>query len=419
VGKAFPESLHIPDPVLTIVRRLEDAGYETWCVGGAVRDGLLGLERGSDKLDLATAAAPDVVRRLFRRTVPVGIEHGTVGVLDDAGGLHEVTTFRRDVRTDGRHAEVAFGVSLDEDLARRDFTINAIAYHPLRRAWRDPFGGQADLERRLIRAVGEPGHRFREDYLRVVRALRFSARFRFTIEEATWAAARAAVPGLTQLSAERVRDEWSRGLASAKRASELVELWDRLGALDVWLPELVSRDGGTGTLEAGVVDRLPGRDAVLMTACLSSDPVATLTRLRFSNAEIERGRRIAAHRTAWPEAGDLTAVRRWMAAAGAAVDDLVAIAGAEGWGGPLAAQVESVRRAGAPLTVSDLAVSGEDLLAAGVPRGPMMGEVLRALLDEVLEDPARNTSAYLASRIPLHVSHFTLPPGRGEGSAEP
>jgi hypothetical protein len=108
-----------------------------------------------------------------------------------------------------------------------------------------------------------------------------------------------------------------------------------------------------------------------------------------------------------------------MAAAGAAVDDLVAIAGAEGWGGPLAAQVESVRRAGAPLTVSDLAVSGEDLLAAGVPRGPMMGEVLRALLDEVLEDPARNTSAYLASRIPLHVSHFTLPQGRGEGSAEP
>jgi tRNA nucleotidyltransferase (CCA-adding enzyme) len=401
----FPAALPIPAAVLAIVRRLEEAGHETWCVGGAVRDGLLGLEMGSDKLDLATAATPDVVRRLFRRTVPVGIEHGTVGVLDDAGGLHEVTTFRRDVRTDGRHAEVAFGASLDEDLARRDFTINAIAYHPLRREWRDPFGGQADLDRRVIRAVGEPGERFREDYLRLVRALRFSARFRFTIEDATWTAARAAVPGLRQLSAERVRDEWSRGLVSAKRASELVELWDRLGALGVWLPELVKDEKREPTYS--VLDRFSERDPVLFTAWLSADPVATLTRLRFSNAEIERGRRIAAHRDSWPDAGDPAAVRRWMSEAGAAVDDLAAIAVAEGWGDALAGAVTSIRAGSSPLSLRDLTVSGEDLLAAGVPRGPMMGQVLRALLDDVLDDPARNTRDYLTSRIAVHVSRLT------------
>ena len=123
-----------------ILRRLEDAGHETWCVGGAIRDALLGDPQ--QDMDLATSARPEEVQRLFRRTIAVGVEHGTVGVFDEHGVLHEVTTFRRDVTTDGRHAEVEFGSSLDDDLARRDLTINAIAYHPLRRTWRDPFGGR-------------------------------------------------------------------------------------------------------------------------------------------------------------------------------------------------------------------------------------------------------------------------------------
>ena len=414
----FPPSLPIPDAVLSIVRRLEESGFETWCVGGVVRDSLLGLAMASDKLDLATAAPPDEVRRLFRRTVPVGIEHGTVGVLDEAGGLHEVTTFRRDVRTDGRHAEVAFGASLEEDLARRDFTINAIAYHPLRREWRDPFGGQADLERQLIRAVGEPAQRFREDYLRVVRALRFAARFGFTIDQPTWAAARAAVPGLRRLSAERVRDEWTRGLQSARRPSVLFTMWRDLGALEIWLPELVKRETGNVKRDVEALDRLAARDAVLMTAYLSTDPVATFGRLRFSNAEVERGRRIAAHRDAWPDPADARAVRRWMASAGPAVDDLLAIAGAEGWGAPLAAMVASLRAAGVPLTLKDLAVSGDDLVTAGVPKGPALGQVLRALLDEVLDDPSRNTKDYLGSRIPFHVSRFTFHEEKG-GAGQP
>src|SRR3954466_6515626 len=139
-----------PETVRGIAERLERAGFETWCVGGAVRDALLG--HAHLDWDLATAARPAEVQKLFRRTIPIGLEFGTVGVLDRAGTMHEVTTFRRDVKTDGRHAVVEFGASLDDDLARRDFTVNAIAWSPSRGELRDPFGGQRDLERRVIRA---------------------------------------------------------------------------------------------------------------------------------------------------------------------------------------------------------------------------------------------------------------------------
>ncbi|MEE8117901.1 MAG: CCA tRNA nucleotidyltransferase, partial [Gemmatimonadales bacterium] len=262
----FPESLPIPDEVLEIARKLEGAGHETWCVGGAVRDNLLLLE--NHDFDLATAATPDVVQRLFRRTVPIGVEHGTVAVLDRHGAPHEVTTFRKDVKTDGRHAVVEFGVSLDEDLARRDFTINAIAYHPIESRWRDLFGGAADLDAGVIRAVGDAGRRFREDYLRIVRALRFAARFGFTIEPATWEAARANVEGTAYLSAERVRDEWFKGLETAGRAGDLVRLWKEVGVLEVWLPEIGEREAGSGRREA--LDRFGERDPLLLTSYLSS-----------------------------------------------------------------------------------------------------------------------------------------------------
>src|SRR5215212_434030 len=150
-----------PDTVRGIAKRLEDAGFETWCVGGAVRDALLGHPHLD--WDLATAARPPQIRNLFPRTVPVGIAFGTIGVLDGAGVMHEVTTFRRDVRTDGRHAEVEFGATLREDLARRDYTINSIAYSPAKKEISDPFGGQQDLAQRIVRAVGTPSERMRED----------------------------------------------------------------------------------------------------------------------------------------------------------------------------------------------------------------------------------------------------------------
>ena len=143
------------------------------------------------------------MRSIFRRTVPIGIEHGTVGVLKN-GTLYEVTTFRRDVETDGRHAVVVFADTLEEDLSRRDFTINAVAWHPLREVLADPFGGVADMERRVLRTVGEPAERFREDYLRILRALRFAGIFALDIESRTWEALTAMTPHLTKLSAERI-----------------------------------------------------------------------------------------------------------------------------------------------------------------------------------------------------------------------
>ena len=183
---ALAGALQPPPGVLEIAARLERAGYEAWCVGGAVRDALLG--HPSLDWDLTTPATPDVVQRLFRRTVPKGIEYGTVGVFDSDGVLHEVTTFRHDVETDGRHAVVRFGASLVDDLARRDFTVNAIAYRPKTRAIADPFDGVGDAARRVIRAVGEPGARMREDRLRALRAIRFASRFDFAIDPATWVA---------------------------------------------------------------------------------------------------------------------------------------------------------------------------------------------------------------------------------------
>jgi len=380
----FPEKLSIPSEVLQIAKKLEDAGFETWCVGGAIRDNLLRLE--NHDFDLTTSAPPAEVQKLFRRTVPVGIEHGTVAVLDAANQPHEVTTFRKDIQTDGRHAVVEFGVSLMDDLARRDFTINAIAYHPIRHEWRDPFQGEHDLEKKLIRSVGDPNWRFQEDYLRILRALRFSARFEFRIHARTLEAAKANAQGLAQLSAERVRDEWFKGLQTAKKMSKLVTLWRDVGATRIWLPEL---GGG----DASGVDKLP-RDPVLVTAYIAKDPASVLIRLKSSNRDIERGRAIGRWRDHYPDPRDSARVRKWLSATGEFADDLLVGASAA-----FKKAVAAIRAANPPLALRDLAVKGEDLIAAGVRPGPDVGAALARLLEEVLEDPARNTKEYLLSRV--------------------
>ena len=391
----FPARLPIPDAVLRIAQQLESAGYETWCVGGAIRDNLLGV--ANHDFDLTTAAPPTEVRRLFKRTVPVGIEHGTIAVLDRQKRQHEVTTFRKDIKTDGRHAVVEFGVSLMDDLARRDFTINAIAYHPIRHEWRDPFHGADDLERKLIRSVGDANWRFQEDYLRILRALRFSARFEFRIHPRTLEAAKANVQGLAQLSAERVRDEWFKGITTAKRVSKLLTLWMDIGAARIWLPEIRERGAGSGSLHA--LDKLP-RDPVLITAFLASDPASLLTRLKCSNKEIERGRAIGQWRDKYPDAKHVPDVRRWLSQVGEYGDDLLALLPTgTAPRSPLPKVVASIRAAKDPLTVKDLAVKGADLLAAGVRPGPEVGETLQRLLADVLEDPTRNTRDYLLSRV--------------------
>lgn len=378
----LPAEVQLPEEVVRIARRLMDAGFDTWCVGGALRDRLLG--RAGDDVDLATAATPDQVQALFSRTVAVGVKYGTVGVLDRHRVLHEVTTFRKDVSTDGRHAVVAYGVSIEEDLARRDFTINALAYHPLRQEWRDPFGGAADLlEQRVVRAVGEAAIRFAEDHLRILRMVRFAARFEFEIDPATWTAAAAAASSLADLSAERVRDEWFKGLETAASLARLVDLWRRVGAAEVWMPELA----------AGFPLANPSperRDPVVLTVALCRDPAAVLRRLRASNAEIARGQAMAAGPPE-PAANDATAVRRWLAAVGGAADDLMALAEYRTGQPPAWASVVSgVRERQEATSRAELAVTGDDLLAAGFPAGPELGKLLARLLDAVLVDPALN-----------------------------
>jgi tRNA nucleotidyltransferase (CCA-adding enzyme) len=383
----FPPRLSIPPEVLSIAKKLEEAGYETWCVGGAIRDTLLGAPHND--FDLTTAAPPPEVQKLFKRTVPVGIEHGTVAVLDTHNQPHEVTTFRKDIKTDGRHAVVEFGVSLIDDLARRDFTINAIAYHPLKHEWRDPFEGAVDLEKKLIRSVGDPNWRFQEDYLRILRALRFSARFEFRIHARTLEAAKANAQGLGQLSAERVREEWFKGIQTAVRVSKLLDLWMDIGAARIWLPE-ISRDWAKVKKQ---LDKLP-RDPVLITAFLAADPASLLTRLKSSNRDIERGRAIGQWRDSFPDAKSPAVIRYWLSQVGEYVDDLLTLAPEA-----VAKAVARVRATNPPLGLKDLVVKGDDLIAAGVRPGPDVGEVLKRLLGEVLDDPAKNTKEYLLSRV--------------------
>jgi tRNA nucleotidyltransferase (CCA-adding enzyme) len=382
---SFPARLEVPEAVLEIARTLEAAGHEAWCVGGALRDALLRNPHGD--YDFATSARPEEVQRLFRRTAAVGLRHGTVGVIDRDRVLHDVTTFRRDVTTDGRHAVVEYGVSLDEDLARRDFTINAIAYHPLRHEWRDPFDGRGDLERRLVRAVGEPAARFAEDYLRILRAIRFAARFDFAIEPGTWAAAQAAAPGLARLSAERVREEWFKSLRTALDIPELARLWHEVGAARVWLPELVT--DASARLASG--SPAGERDPVLLTVALTSDPVAVLRRLKASRAEIGRASATVAGPAA-PAGASEVAARRWLAAVGpATAEDIITLARlATGKEPDWAATVRMVRDRVDPISRGDLAITGDDIQQLGAS-GPRVGEILGLLLDRVLDDPALNT----------------------------
>ncbi len=387
----FPDSIAVPGHVVEILRQLEAAGYETWCVGGAIRDALLGNSHHPPQdVDLATAAPPAVVRQLFRRTIPIGIEHGTVGVLDDEGVLHEVTTFRRDVRTDGRHAVVEFGVELEEDLARRDFTVNAMAFHPIRNSWCDPFDGLEDLQHKRLRAVGDPAQRFHEDRLRILRALRFAARFDFTIDAPTWAAATSQAADTSHLSAERVRDEWIKGIATARSVRQLATLWARSGVAAIWLPEL--------RLEAPPDDLLTSRDPVLVTAHFAAPSAPVWRRFKGSTAEVRRSEGIDRGPAA-PPSDEPRAVRRWMAETGAAADDLATLAAWRGAGE--AAWLEAmagVRRRQEATSRANLQINGTELMQAGVASGPRVGLVLSALLDAVLDDPSLNARDQLLAR---------------------
>ena len=421
-----------PDQVLWIWRTLEDAGFETWIVGGAIRDIMLGRPAGD--WDFATKARPKQIMDAFRRTVPIGVDHGTVGVLVPDGTLYEVTTFRRDVETFGRRAVVEFADRIEEDLSRRDFTLNALAWHPGRDRLLDPWNGTTDLSESVLRTVGDPAERFAEDLLRVLRALRFAGQFELTIEAGTWEALLSAVPELAQLSAERIQEEIMKVLSQGESPSVALGLYAESGVFAELYPELdlghplagVEADALAHTLRA--CDAVPRtrplvRLSLLLALASASEGQAgvdagdttrdarrravesLMERLRFSNADTKRVATVAASLFPAPLSEEPAALRRWLNRVGPEHFPDIARA----WLAGARAQEKSERedairrvsslrailRERPPLTIADLALDGSDLKALGLSPGPQFGEILRFLLEEVLNRPEANKRADL------------------------
>jgi tRNA nucleotidyltransferase (CCA-adding enzyme) len=421
----MPERLNPPATVRKIASTLEDAGFETWCVGGAVRDAILGHQHLD--WDLATAATPAQVRHIFRRTVPVGVQFGTVGVLDEDGIMHEVTTFRRDVKTDGRHAEVEFGASLDEDLARRDFTINAIAYSPSRNEIRDPFDGQKDLIDGVVRAVGGAHDRMREDRLRALRGMRFASRFDFRIDPETWDSIVESAPEMGRLSAERVKQEIEKTMDQVRFPSRAFVLWQKSGAFRTLIPQLADASSADMVvldhlrMAAPALKRRSQRRILRIAGLFSLAPEhaeRTLRDLRFANAEVAW---IGAVLLRWRELmpgmerallSDASVsdpqIRKWVSVSGRTrFAQIYRLADAYWWAkrergepAPEKSRIESVYRRALriafndPVEVSDLAVDGTDLAKLGI-RGPEVGRTLRRLLEIVIADPSKNVEDVL------------------------
>lgn len=402
----------VPPFARDVCRALAGAGETGYVVGGSLRD----LLRGAEPLDwdVATTATPQAVMRLFRRTVPTGVRHGTVTVL--AGGRSlEVTTLRGEgAYSDGRRPdEVVFLRDIVEDLARRDFTVNAMALDPLEGVFFDPFGGERDLGLRTIRAVGDARQRFGEDGLRVLRAARFAATLEFGIEEATRAAMAEAAGRLGGVSAERKRDEL-RKLLLAREPSRGLRVMAEAGLLPFVLPALAP--GAPAARVDGVAPALPLRLAALLCDLSPGEADAACAALKLDGAT--RAAVVAACSASLldPGAGYAPAdVRRMLRRFGVGpVRDRAAIARADLLARSLptdaldrlAAEVDAQLAAGAPLSVGDLAVKGGDLIAAlGIPPGPAIGRILDALLEHVLERPEDNEREKLIEIAERSASH--------------
>lgn len=432
--------IQLPDKVHHIINTLEEAGYEAYAVGGCVRDSILG--RKPDDWDITTSAKPEEIKRLFPRTVDTGIKHGTVTVLLGGEGF-EVTTYRVDgVYEDGRHpSEVTFTASLKEDLKRRDFTINAMAYNA-RTGLVDLYGGLADIENRVIRCVGIAGERFDEDALRMLRAVRFSAQLSFRIEEATGEAVKALAPNLQKISAERIQVELVKLVTSPnpdylRTAYELGITAQILPEFDLCM-ETPQRhkhhcyDVGEHILHSMIE---VGPDKVLRLGMLfhdigkpqtlTIDPDETthnkrhpfegekitrkvMRRLKFDNdttdkvtklvlyhdydiAPTEAGVRRAINRMGEDIFAMIFTVRRADIAAQSDYmreEKLAKVAYIEKLYSEILARKDAV-------TLKDLAISGNDLIAEGMPPGRQIGETLSALLERVLDDPSLNTREIL------------------------
>ena len=377
-----------------LLDELHRAGFGAYAVGGCVRDSLLGL--APHDWDLCTAARPGQVMELFgeKQCIPTGLQHGTVTVKRD-GKLYEITTFRTEGRySDGRHPDsVAFVPDLREDLARRDFTINAMAYSA-EEGLCDPFGGREDLARGVVRAVGEPLRRFGEDALRILRLYRFAARFGFAIDEATEAAAKQLASHLDCVSAERIEEELNKLLAAPQPGAYLEP--EVLAFVLPELPpeELAKARKQVDALPAGT-EQVSARWAALLLPLGETGARKALKRLKCSNARIDGTAvlvRECGEKT--PDALDkcdlcLQAKRLLGRYDLHTVQQLTALWTAlapeeKASFDALRAEAEALTAQGACCRISQLAVSGRDLMAAGAAPGPGLRRVLEALLEEVI-----------------------------------
>ena len=397
------ETISFPlDPgAAALLTRLHAAGHAAYAVGGCVRDSLLG--QTPHDWDLCTSATPEQVLELFGEVhcIPTGLQHGTVTV-KHGGELYEITTFRTEgAYSDGRHPDhVAFVPDVKEDLARRDFTINAMAYNA-EEGLIDPFGGQSDLAAGIVRAVGEPQRRFEEDALRILRLYRFAARFRFAIDPATGQAARALCRHLDCVSEERIAEELSRLLAAPAPGAYL-----EAEVLAVIFPELDAAELPESrrildALEPGM-EHVPVRLAALLCPLGEAGARVALRRLKCSNALTGTVATLVREAAAGMPGAALTlTAKRFLSRYDlATITDLTALCSAqhpEQAEAFAALQQEAARlvETNACCRINQLAVNGRDLMDAGIRPGPGLRRVLDALLEQVLTGQLPNEKAAL------------------------
>ncbi|WP_028242906.1 CCA tRNA nucleotidyltransferase [Pseudobutyrivibrio ruminis] len=437
-------NMNLPADVSKIINILESNGHEAYAVGGCVRDCILG--KIPHDWDITTSALPEQVKSLFDRTFDTGIEHGTVTVLLHGEG-YEVTTYRVDGKyEDGRHPkEVTFTASLEEDLKRRDFTINAMAYSE-NRGLVDLFGGKEDLDAGIIKAVGNPTERFTEDALRMLRALRFSAQLGFEIEPETYNAICKLAPTLDRISAERIQVEMVK-LVTSDHPERLREVYNT-GLSKVFFPELDVMleceqhnkhhmyTVGEHTIKS--MELAPADKVIRLTmmlhdvakpACKTTDengqdhfkmhPVRgaemardILRRLKFDNDTTDKVCNLVKNHDDRPEINERN-VRRMIIRVGQDnFDDLLAVKRADclaqsmynreeklAYIDKLEQVYRQVIAAGDCLRIKDLKVNGKDLIDMGVPQGQRIGEILKAVFDEVVDNPELNDRDYLLNRV--------------------
>jgi putative nucleotidyltransferase with HDIG domain len=427
----------IPREIRDIAKRLDLLGKKSYVVGGSLRDHFLNRTTSND-FDMASDATPEEISKAFPRVVPTGIKHGTVTIL--AGKLSvEITTLRTEkAYADGRRPDsVAFVADIGQDLARRDFTMNAMALDPISGDFHDPFEGRKDIRNRLIRTVGDPLERFGEDGLRPLRAVRFASQLGFSIDPDTLSAVKPSLETFKRVSWERIRDEFQKIMLSPQPSIGL-RLLESTGMLEIIAPELLPCRGfiQKGMHVFDVLDhlfaaadaslpRLEVRLAALLhdigkprTASFDESGTPSfhghekvsasmartfLRRLKFSNEVVEKVLRLIEHHMfnyteAWTDA----AVRRFLARVGpdlleelfcVRVADSAAILGIAPEPRALnefRSRIEGLLAGDSALRIKDLALGGEELAAMGVPRGPLMGEILAELLETVLDDPDQN-----------------------------